>query len=324
MHWREIQKLGAVAGAWAALSCQPYRKCDPVEQAVFDDLPSRLSLTGLYAPGTVEDLASDVWSFSPRFELWSDGASKRRFIWLPPGAKIDTSDQDAWQFPVDTRVWKEFTRDGVRVETRLLQRLPSGWLGVAYLWNDAQTDAIAAPYGAIDAGGTPHDVPASNECNACHGGRSSHVLGFSAVQLAPSVDENELSLDALVRLELVTREPTVVPHVPGNETEQAALGYLHANCSHCHNASRPSRTGSRCFDPQNDIDFTLGAEEGTTVAETRTYRTAMDHIQPGQPNESRLLDLVSQRSRFTQMPPLASEVVDTAAVALLRRWIEEM
>jgi hypothetical protein len=309
----------------AAPGCQPYRACDAVDEATVYKLPARLSLTGLYASGTAGSIAPDVRSFRPRFELWSDGASKRRWIWLPPGSRIDTSDQDAWRFPVDTKLWKEFTRDGVRVETRLLQRLPEGWTGVAYLWQKDGHDALAAPYGAIDALGTPHDVPAANECDACHAGRSSHVLGFSAVQLTGPSESEALNLDELIRLELVSDVPAVTPEVPGNETEQAALGYLHANCSHCHNASRPNRDGSRCFDPESELDFSLRAEEGSNPSTTATYRTAMGTgVEPGKPDDSKLIELVSQRSRFSQMPPLASEVVDTTAVAVLRRWIEEM
>jgi hypothetical protein len=319
-----VAVLSAVAGC-VAVGCQPYRECDGVDEAAVGELPERLSLTGLYAPETAESIATDVRSFRPRFELWSDGASKRRWIWLPPGTQIDTSNMDAWQFPSGTKLWKEFTRDGVRVETRLLQRLPDGWIGLAYLWKEDGTDAIAAPYGAIDALGTPHNAPASNECGACHGGRSSYALGFSAVQLAQSTEPDSLNLDELVRLDLVSRAPAVTPRVPGNETEQAALGYLHANCSHCHNASRPNRSGSRCFDPERDIDFLLRADEATTVSETSTYRTATGVcIEPGQPGSSKMIDLVDQRSRFNQMPPLASEVVDTDAVAMLRRWIEAM
>jgi hypothetical protein len=317
-------RLAALATGCVILGCQPYRKCDPVDESAVGKLPERLSLTGLYAPETSDVLAGDVWSFRPRFELWSDGASKRRFIRLPPGARIDTSDMDSWQLPVDTKLWKEFTRDGIRVETRLLQRLPGGWIGLAYLWQKDGSDAIAAPYGAIDALGTPHNVPASNECDGCHGGRSSHVLGFSAVQLAQPPEADSLSLDELVRRELLSHAPDVPPHVPGNETEQAALGYLHANCSHCHNASRPSRAGARCFDPENDLDFSLRANEGTAASETSAYRTTTDAVEPGRPDDSSLIELVSQRSRFKQMPPLATEVVDTTAVALLRRWIEEM
>lgn len=318
--------LGTIAAgcvALVALACQPYRACDAVDEAAVGELPERLSLTGLYAKETAETIAPEVRSFRPRFELWSDGATKRRFIWLPPEAQIDTSDMDSWQLPIGTKLWKEFTRDGVRVETRLLQRLSAGWRGVAYLWLSDGTDAIAAPFGAIDALGTTHNVPAANECGACHGGRRSHVLGFSAVQLAQNAEPEALSLAELVRLELVSHPPAMAPQVPGNETEQEALGYLHANCSHCHNASRPSLSGSRCFDPESDIDFLLRAEEEAASA-TSAYRTTAAVIEPGEPDSSKLIELVSQRSRFTQMPPLASEVLDAAAIALLRRWIEEM
>jgi hypothetical protein len=308
----------------ALLSCQPYRACDPVDEAAVGDLPTLLSRTGLYVSEAPGSIAPGVRSFRPRFELWSDGASKQRWIGLPPGTRIDTSDMDSWQFPVGTQVWKEFTRAGIRVETRLLQRLPGGWIGAAYLWHEDGSDATAAPYGAIDALGTSHDVPASNECDACHAGRASHVLGFSAVQLAQPTEPDGLDLDELIRLDLVSHVPAAMPRVPGNATEQAALGYLHANCSHCHNASRPKRAGSRCFDPEDDIDFLLRAEERPTASETAAYRTTADVIEAGKPSSSRMIELVNQRSRFSQMPPLASEVVDVTAVRLLSRWIEEM
>src|SRR5687767_12241274 len=144
----------------ASPSCQPYRLCDPVDDAAVGELPERLSATGLFAGQEAESLAPDVRSFRPRFELWSDGASKRRWIWLPPGTRIDSSEMDAWQFPVGTKLWKEFTRDAVRVETRLLERRPSGWIGLAYLWQNEGRDATAAPFGAIDPLGTSHNVPA--------------------------------------------------------------------------------------------------------------------------------------------------------------------
>lgn len=113
-----------------------------------------------------------------------------------------------------------------------------------------------------------------------------------------------------------------MPTVPGSETEQAALGYLHANCSHCHNQSRPPRSGARCFDPEKDYDFSLRAHEGSSVSETNTYRTAQEAIHLGHPGDSQVIKLVSQRSRFRQMPPLATDQVDTEGVALLRRWVE--
>ena len=72
-----------------------------------------------------------------------------------------------------------------------------------------------------------------------------------------------------------------------------------------------------------DLDFLLRAGEASNVSETNTYRTAADVLDAGRPNDSVVIDLVSRRGRSKQMPPLATEVVDSAAVALLRRWIEE-
>ncbi|MFN7134819.1 MAG: hypothetical protein ACK4N5_22255 [Myxococcales bacterium] len=40
--------------------------------------PERLSETGLYADFAARSLAPGVFEFTPRFELWSDGAEKRR------------------------------------------------------------------------------------------------------------------------------------------------------------------------------------------------------------------------------------------------------
>ncbi|HUQ06594.1 MAG TPA: hypothetical protein VM261_29025, partial [Kofleriaceae bacterium] len=74
--------------------------------------PTMLSETGLYANIGTKTVASDVHEFVPRWQLWSDAAVKRRWIYLPPGSKIDTSDMDFWKFPTGTKLWKEFSRGG--------------------------------------------------------------------------------------------------------------------------------------------------------------------------------------------------------------------
>jgi hypothetical protein len=309
--------------AFAALSaCDDYRVCDPIDDQRMAQLPARLSQTGLYDDIEADALSADVLPFRPSFELWSDGADKRRWIHIPPGTRIDTRDMDSWQFPVGTVVWKEFERDGVRVETRMLERLDDGWVGTAYLWSEDGSDASLAPEGASDAGGTRHDVPASNQCDACHGGRSSHVLGFSAVQLAGAEETN---LADLAAAGMLSHPPASLPVIPGDATERAALGYLHANCAHCHNAARPPRTGERCFDPELDVDFWIPAEPVAAAEDTPTYRTAIDRcIDPGRPDDSRLMELVTDRGAFQQMPPLATEEIDRDAVNQLHAWIAAM
>src|SRR5262245_14990157 len=110
----------------SATGCQRPWVCDDVDQERVAQAPARLSETGLFADITREIWAPGVMAYAPRFQLWSDGADKRRWLWLPPDTRIDTSNMDSWAFPVGTKFWKEFTRDGVRVETRLIEKLGPG------------------------------------------------------------------------------------------------------------------------------------------------------------------------------------------------------
>ena len=120
-------------------------------------------------------MRADNIAFAPQYPLWSDGTSKRRWIYLPPGAAIDASRVDAWEFPVGTRLWKEFGYDR-RVETRFIERLADGsWRFAAYVWNKEGTDAVlAAEDGAVlpvsAAPGGRYVVPSRNDCLACHEG----------------------------------------------------------------------------------------------------------------------------------------------------------
>jgi hypothetical protein len=305
-----------------------YWVCDEPDEQALQGIARTLSETGLFADVRSGTLGPGVLAFRPRFALWSDGAEKRRWIAIPPGQRIDTSDMDAWIFPRGTRFWKEFTRDGVRVETRLLEKIGDGegdWIGMAYVWSSDQTEAYATPWGAVDALGTPHDVPAASECMACHGGRRSRILGFSALQLAHPAPPGEVALDDIAAAGLLTAPPPNDLRVPGNDVEQAALGYLHANCGNCHNQVRPETHGARCFEPRNDLDFWLRVDRLGSPEDTPTYQTAVGSvIEAGNPGSSALVHFVSDRGFGSQMPPLATERVDDGAVALLRAWIEGM
>lgn len=306
--------------------CGRYWVCDEVETSRTAKLPQRLSETGLYANIATRELSPDVQAYTPQFQLWSDGAEKQRWILLPGAEQVDTSNMDEWRFPEGTKVWKQFSVGGARLETRLLEKrgpTDADWISLAYVWGSDGKDALAAPLGAIDAHETDHDVPAAGECVACHGGRQSFLLGFSAVQLAAFARAGEIDLIGLIGQGRLSSPPASPPVVPGNAVEVAALGYLHANCSHCHNPTRPERGGARCFEPDSSDDFTLAVGQLAALASTPTYRTVVGHaVKRGDPDDSRLFELVGSRGMFRQMPPLATEKVDSTAVANLRAWIE--
>lgn len=291
--------------------------------------PTKLSETGLYSDLANETLTHGVERYHPTHELWSDGATKQRWVWLPPGSQIDTSDMNYWVYPVGTKLWKEFSRDGKRVETRLLQKNGEGdWYMVAFHWNDAQTDADAVPAGLENASGTPHDIPNQNACENCHGKTKDHALGFSAIQLSHS-QSDELTLSSLA--ERLTLPAGGDFTLPGNDVERAALGYLHANCGHCHNensflwATVPMQLWLKVAELGGDVTST--STYVTTVNQPTTGFTPTGttlRIAPGAPNESDVHVRMGQRGTLFQMPPVGTEDVDATGAAAVDAWITSL
>jgi hypothetical protein len=285
-------------------ACGSFRDCEEIDTSSVSELPERLS----------DAMDPDAMPYEVRFALWSDGAEKRRWLQLPEGTSVDTSAPDDWDFPVGSRLFKEFVRDGAKLETRMIERLDSGWTGVSYRWLPDGSDAVKLPEGELDAGGTPHDVPDASLCVACHGGRASYVLGFSAVQLADQLSD--------LYAQGVLSEPVTVD-LPGDELDQEALGYLHANCSHCHNPEREVGVdGSRCYDPENDLDFTLPTH-ADSVTDLPAIVTADGML--GDSERSYVLHKMSRRNHSAvdpSMPPVGTEEVDPSGLDLLTRWTE--
>jgi hypothetical protein len=297
-------------------------------------LPCSLSQTGLYAADMIT-LAQGVHSYAPAFELWTDGAGKKRWIALPAGSKIDTSDMDYWSFPVGTKLWKEFARDGVRVETRLIEKQTSGsWYAVAYQWRADQKDADAVPNGVVDASGTAHDIPNNDQCLTCHSQLPDKVLGFSAIQLAHEKvnpeDALEWTLGSLMADGLLTQAPASVPSVPGTDLDRKFFGYLHANCGHCHN---PKGTANS----QTGLDLWLKmADLQGPVAEFSVYREIVDadiawldgerpsaakRVAPGSLMDSAVYQRFIEKAQTWSMPPLGTELVDPDGKKLMEDWI---
>jgi hypothetical protein len=300
-------------------------------------MPPTLADTGLCVDPGCQTISPDVRTYKPRWALWSDGAVKRRFIYLPPGATIDTSDMDHWKFPTGTKLWKEFTRDGIRVETRLYQKngpADTDWYFVAYAWNAAQDQAVAAPLGQMNANGTQHDIPQRSDCRKCHDQVPGRVLGFSALQLDYDAPSTDLDLADLVAMNALSAPPAsqtngaYFPLPPATPTEIAALGYLHANCGHCHNPS----SSVHAIVPQV-LRLSTAPSALTTLEATPTYMTTVNvaptlHSLPGpsivvagDPDNSVMIQRFISTNTALHMPQIATEIEDTTAEATLRAWI---
>jgi hypothetical protein len=91
--------------------------------------PRLLSQTGLYADAAALTIDAGNRLFSPQYPLWSDGATKRRWVRLPKGSQIDIADPGKWELPVGTKFWKEFAFNGRKTETRFLwQTAKDKWI----------------------------------------------------------------------------------------------------------------------------------------------------------------------------------------------------
>src|SRR4030095_7592719 len=69
--------------------------------------PRLLSQTGLYSDAATLKIDARNRSFSPQYPLWSDGASKRRWVRLPAGSQIDVANLEKGEPPGGTRFWEE-------------------------------------------------------------------------------------------------------------------------------------------------------------------------------------------------------------------------
>ena len=303
--------------------------------------PANLSETGLFtvrmADGSLM-LAEGVREFQPKYALWSDGALKQRYVYLPPGTQIDTTDADHWKFPVGTKLWKSFSVGEQLVETRLIERTGDGetdWLFATYLWETPEsTDAVKVDYEEQwrNAAGTTHDIPAGSMCERCHNGLKERALGFSALQL--NHDLGGLDLATLVSEGLLTEDISLDIGMPGDEMTQNALGYLHANCGNCHNDS-PGVPVESVPEPRMLLRVLVGDE---TPEATGTYTTAVNipntasaelpvdyrlhGAEPGGDPDylSAILYRMDQRDVEDQMPPIGTTERDQDGIDLIYSW----
>jgi hypothetical protein len=290
--------------------------------------PQHLSETGLFSDMKKETLAPGVREYEPKYKLWSDGAVKRRWVSLPAGAQIDTSDMDYWKYPVGTKAWKEFTRDGVRVETRMLHKAgpnKEDWVMIAYQWRSDMSDADAVPNGVPNASRTQHDIPDQNTCAFCHGNMKDTLLGITALQL--SHDLPGLKITDLISEGSLSAPPAAPFSLPGSALAQSALGYLHANCGHCHNPkSQVAVTVSlRLWESTgalSSVETTVGYE--STVGQRNDALPQFHIIEPGRPSQSELVVRISHRGDQLQMPPAGTELVDVEGVKTITEWISSL
>jgi hypothetical protein len=320
-----------------------------------DGIPPDLACTGLYADWGAKTVALENKSYTPGLVLWSDGAEKARWLYLPPGAKIDTSNLDEWVFPVGTKVWKEFRLGGKRVETRMFWKRQADagesdldWAWTTYRWSADETHAPRQDDAVTNVNDAGYEIPEHLACYQCHKGRADALLGVEAVNLGNDGAQG-VTLAALVDAGLLTSPPPSTSiAIPEDSTGHAkdAIGWLHVNCgTACHNANASAAAtqsglfmllhASQLLSPDG------GPEGGARVQDLDTYATAVNvpcNMQPYRGEgyyrihagdvalslEVRLAETRDGGGSLDQMPPIVTHQVDVDGTSKLEAWVSAL
>ncbi|HWO08416.1 MAG TPA: PQQ-dependent sugar dehydrogenase, partial [Polyangiaceae bacterium] len=314
------------------------------------NVPQRLSEVGIFRDLATLEPSDGFVGYSVQSPLWSDGASKRRWLALPGGESIGYHAEGPWQFPEGSVFVKHFEmaldeREPARMtplETRVLVSGAGGaYYGITYKWNAGATDAEAVTeprvetLQLIDAAGNARSqtyyYPGPRDCMTCHNGRAGHVLGVRAAQLhgphgADGAVTNQLrdwAARGLLRDAPVGFDDAPALASLGDESrslEDRVRSYWDGNCSMCHGVLRDIRANwdARYSTPLaeqgviNGVSL-YGASDGSTLL-----------IQPGAPRRSIIYQRGATREEGLRMPPLGSERPDEAYLNLLERWISTL
>jgi len=284
--------------------------------------------------------------------LYSDGALKFRYLYLPPHTQAAYREDGVFDLPVGAVLIKTFAfaadmrrpTENVRfLETRLLIHRANGWVAYPYVWNEAQTEARLSPIGATvpinftdtDGSSVSLDwaVPNVNQCKGCHDRAGAIVpIGPTARNLNRSLDYDAGTESQLAHWQaggMIDRAPADAPHfanaydAASGTLAERSRAYLQVNCAHCHNPEGPAHTSGLDLRYNDTTPVQWGVHK-RPVAAGRGSSTFEFDILPGHPGQSILLYRMNSTDPGEMMPELGRQRVDTRAVALMRDWIAGM
>ena len=293
--------------------------------------PATLVEFGFFADAAAQKPAAGVIPYRLNTPLWSDGAEKLRFLYLPPGAKVKSNGEGLLDLPVGAALIKTFAfpeNGKLRlIETRLLLHRAEGWVALPYRWNDAQTEARLALAGGRVPVTTPqgqaisYAVPNKNQCKECHqSGNAVIPIGPKARNLAPEWLAEQAAADRLDRVPPVAQRLPMWEDRASAPVAPVARAYLDANCAHCHYPQGSASNSGLDLRWEQADPAKLGVMKRPVAA----GRGAGPHtfaIVPGQPDASILTYRMASNDPGVMMPELGRSVVHREGVELIRAWI---
>lgn len=292
--------------------------------------PATLAEYGFFADAPAQRPAAGVTPYRLQTPLWSDGAEKLRFVYVPAGAQAKARGEGLLDLPVGAALIKTFKLGGRLVETRVLLHRAEGWVALPYQWNQAQTEARLALAGArLELTMAPgqvlsYAIPNKNQCKECHQQNGAVTpIGPKARNLSAAW------LDSFHKAGKLDAVPVVKARVPLWEDRArlaaapVARGWLDSNCAHCHNPGGAASNSGLDLRWEQASPVALGVYKRPVAAGRGSGGLEFD-VLPGHPDKSIMLYRMGSLEGGVAMPEVGRSTIDPDGMAAVRKWIGEM
>ena len=291
-------------------------------------IPATLSSTGAFSDIATLTAVPGLVPYTMNSPLWSDGASKLRWISVPTGTAITFDPEGDWVFPPGTVLIKHFALgdERRRIETRFEVIRESGIpILVTYRWRTDGSEADLVPQeGASENISFDGDqsqtwfFPSQGDCVACHNSTVDYVLGPRTRQMNgtftyPQTGVTDNQLRTWSHLGLFSNPPAETSTLDSLTTinSDAALAhrvrsYLDANCSFCHNPTASPEGTDFVLDFNTPLEAT-GLIGGAAI--------------PQDPANSALFHRLATNSPELRMPPIGRDIIDGPARDAILDWL---
>jgi len=315
--------------------------------------PNKLSAWKLFT-GNPSDLKPNqgVIPYDLNTALFSDYATKRRFVWMPKGQAATYKADDTFDFPKGTILSKTFSYADAAIggkerliETRLLINTSNGWVALPYVWNAAQTEATldvnadAVEVNWKNAAGANYNVhyviPNSNQCKECHDqSKVTGPIGPKARHLNGDLDYSDGRFNQLAYWTKIgylrgAPEPAQTSKQPvwndpsTGSLDARARAYLEVNCAHCHSPNgSASNTGLYLTDLETN-PMRIGFCKTPVSAGNASAGLLFDAVR-GHPEMSILAHRMASDEPKIMMPEIGRTVVHREGVELIREWLTSL
>ncbi len=326
--------LVATASLGAALSHATVIDEPAVNDAAIlgEDMPRSLSEFRFFVEARQQFPNHDVRAYRLNMPLYSDGADKLRFVYIPNGMAAVAGGPEEngglLRFPVGSALIKTFAiGEGAErrlIETRVLLHRAEGWVALPYRWNEEQTDATLVLAGGRIELTTPageaisYRIPNKNQCKECHG------LDDAVVPIGPKA--RNLDGEWLAMMGLHPAGADVMPVWEQRASADAALAaraYLDVNCAHCHRPGAAASNSGLDLRWEQSDPVKLGILKRPVAAGRGSGGFEFD-ILPGHPESSILTFRMGSSEPGIAMPELGKSTIDAEGLALVERWIRDM